>query len=118
MRSRGAFADAFLFTPVVRAGTNEALSCTAINVGSKPIPQVVVALVAYPPSNTGLGTATCPELAPANTSTFGGVCSRGYSGPVEVFCRIQVTGASKNAVRAVLSVWDANGGAMNTVEAR
>jgi len=37
---------------------------------------------------------------------------------VEVFCRIQLTGASKNAVRAVLSVWDANGGAMNTVDAR
>src|SRR5690349_3989015 len=81
-----AFADTFLYTPAARAGTNEALSCTVINVGSKPIPQVVVALVAYPPSNTGLGTATCPDLAPASTSTFGGVCSRGYAGPVEVFC--------------------------------
>jgi len=106
-----------LFTPAIRAGTNEALSCTAINVGATTL-DVRVDLVEYPPSTGGLGSALCPTLASAQTATFGQVCSRGYAGPVEVYCRVTVNNGPRDSVRAVMSIWDSNGGAMNTVNAK
>ncbi len=114
-----AWADAVLITPAVRAGEHEAVSCTAVNIGSSPLASIVVTLVTYPPSNPGNGSATCHNVPSARTSMAGeAVCDRGFPGPVEVFCRVNVIGGSQGSVRAVLSVWDANGGAMNTVEAR
>jgi hypothetical protein len=106
-----------LFTPALRAGTHEALSCTAINIGATTL-DVRVDLVEYPPSTGGLGSALCPTLASAQTATFGQVCSRGYAGPVEVYCRITVANGPRDSVRAVMSIWDSNGGAMNTVDAK
>jgi len=109
-------ADAVLLTPGIRAGTGGALSCTAINVGARPV-DVVVTLVNYPPSLAGSGSAICNGLPSARTANTGAVCVRGFSGPTEAFCRVTVTGGGKNSIRAVLSALDPTGTAVNSVYA-
>jgi hypothetical protein len=109
-------ADAVLVTPGIRAGTGGALSCTALNVGTRPV-DVVVTLVNYPPSPAGSGSAICNGLPSARTANSGAVCVRGFGGPTEAFCRVTVTGGSKSSVRAVLSALDPTGTAVNSVYA-
>jgi hypothetical protein len=112
-----AWADAVLFTPGIRAGTDGALSCTAVNIGPDTLDSIVLTLVTYPPSTPGSGSATCNNIPSARVSTSGAVCSRGFGGPVEAYCRVTVIGGGKSWVRAVLSVWDSNGSAIQSVGA-